>query len=166
MSRETTLCYIFRGEDCLLLHRNKKIGDMNQEKWLGVGGKLEEGEDHRACVLREAFEETGLTLETFAYRGKIGFQSDQWGGEVMHLYTATEFSGRLREDCPEGTLVWRPFSDLFHLPRWAGDDLFLRQLQRSEAFFTLDLQYQGEELVEAVLDGQSLDLSKEDVWQT
>lgn len=149
-----------------MLHRNKKSGDMNLEKWMGVGGKLEEGEDHLACVLREVLEETGLTLETYAYRGKIAFHSDEWGDEVMHLYSATEFSGDLRKDCPEGRLVWRPFSDLFTLPRWQGDDIFLKQLQKSEAFFTLSLDYQGENLVKAVLDGGDLDLSKEEVWRT
>lgn len=148
----TTLCYIFSGEDCLLLHRNKKKDDCNEDKWIGIGGKFADNESPEDCLYREVLEETGLTLTSHQYRGIVTFVSDCWAGEQMHLFTATEFTGTLQQ-CDEGTLVWRPFRDLFTLPRWAGDDLFLRLLEENHPFFSLKLVYEGERLVEAVLDG-------------
>ena len=49
----TTLCYIKNNKDeYLLLHRVKKVNDINEGKWIGVGGKLEEGETPDQCVRR------------------------------------------------------------------------------------------------------------------
>ena len=86
--KNTTLCYIEneRGE-YLMLHRVKKQNDLNHDKWIGVGGKCEEGESPEECVCRETLEETGLTLTDYRYRGVITFVSDIWEGEYMHLFT-------------------------------------------------------------------------------
>lgn len=153
--KETTLCYIFRGEQCLLLHRNKKEQDVNQGKWVGVGGKLEEGETPQQCLMREVKEETGLVLTEYQYRGVVTFVSDVWDEDCMHLFTATSFEGEVTS-CEEGTLAWKPFDDIFTLPRWEGDDVFLKLLQKNQPFFRLKLVYQGETLVESTLDGVPL----------
>lgn len=153
--KQTSLCYIRRGEDCLLLHRNKKKDDANADKWIGLGGKFLDGESPEDCVLREVEEESGLRLQSYEYRGIVTFESDCWEGEHMHLFTADSFTGTLR-DCDEGALVWRPFQDLFHLPRWAGDDLFLTLLEQRSTFFSLKVRYCGETLMQAWLDGKEL----------
>mgnify|MGYP003295909299 CR=1 FL=1 len=59
----TTLCYIERDGCYLMLHRVKKEQDINKDKWIGVGGKFEDKESPEECVLREAKEETGLTVK-------------------------------------------------------------------------------------------------------
>ena len=104
--KNTTLCYIEneRG-DYLMLHRVKKENDCNRDKWIGVGGKFEDGESPEECVLRETLEETGLTLTDWRYRGIVTFVSDRWETEYMHLFTATGWTGRLHE-CDEGVLEW------------------------------------------------------------
>ena len=91
--KNTTLCYLLRGDDVLLLHRVKKENDLNHDKWIGIGGKFEEGESPEECLIREAWEETGLTLTGYQYRGIVTFVSDEWEGEYMHLYTATSWTG-------------------------------------------------------------------------
>ena len=58
----STLCYLERDGQYLMLHRVKKQNDANHDKWIGVGGKFEEGESPEDCVTREVWEETGLTL--------------------------------------------------------------------------------------------------------
>ena len=58
----TTLCYVTRGSQVLMLHRVKKKADINKDKWIGIGGKFEGEESPDECLLREAKEETGLTL--------------------------------------------------------------------------------------------------------
>lgn len=151
----TTLCYLERGEEYLMLHRVKKEGDMNRDKWIGVGGKFEEGESPEDCLLRETREETGLTLTNYRYRGLVTFVSDRWPTEYMHLFTATGWTGTTIP-CDEGELAWIPKKELRSLPMWAGDQIFLELLDKNVPFFSLKLRYAGETLAQAVLDGRSL----------
>lgn len=149
----STLCYIEQNGCWLMLHRVKKKNDINHDKWLGIGGKFEEGESPEECLLREAKEETGLTLTDYRFRGLVTFVSDEAPTEYMHLFTAAGFTGTLA-DCEEGTLEWVPIEKVPALPQWEGDRLFLELLaQPDEPFFTLKLQYQGDTLVSAVKDG-------------
>ena len=150
----TTLCYITRGQEVLMLHRVKKKNDINHDKWIGIGGKFLEGESPDECLLREAKEETGLTLTGWKCRGVITFLSDQ-GGEYMYLFTADEFEGELKE-CDEGDLQWVSRDFLYSLPMWAGDKIFLDLLWQDAPFFLLTLRYEGDRLVDAVLDGKKL----------
>lgn len=151
----TTLCYIEKDDKYLMLHRVKKEKDLNKDKWIGVGGKFEQGESPEECLLREVKEETGLTLTSYKFRGIITFVSDEWGCEYMHLFTADAFEGELQEnamgDCSEGELVWVPKHEIENLKLWEGDKVFLRLLQEREEFFSLKLRYEGERLVESVL---------------
>ena len=145
--KQTTLCYIEKNNQYLMLHRTKKEHDPNEGKWIGVGGKLEKGETPEACLLREVEEETGLTLKNYQLRGHVLFQSDEWEDEFMYLYTATEFTGDIRE-CDEGDLAWVVKDTVTGLNLWEGDRIFLELLTRNQAFFTLTLKYQGEKLVD------------------
>lgn len=72
-SNLTTLCYIERGDEYLLLHRIKKKNDVNHDKWIGVGGHFEAGESPEECLLREVYEETGLTLTKWRFCGIVTF---------------------------------------------------------------------------------------------
>ena len=157
MMKQTTLCYIQRGEEYLMLHRVRKQNDENHDKWIGIGGKLEDGESPEECLLREAREETGLTLTHYTYRGVITFLSGDWG-ETMHLFTADAYDGEL-SDCDEGVLEWISRETLLTLPMWAGDRIFLNLIANDHTpFFHLKLEYCGEALVRAVLDGTPLPL--------
>ena len=153
----TTLCYIEQDGKYLMLHRVKKKNDINHDKWIGIGGKFEEKESPEDCALREVKEETGLTLTSSAYRGLVTFVSDQYETEYMHLFTADGFTGELI-DCDEGTLEWVDKALVPTLPTWAGDRIFLDLLARDVPFFSLKLEYVGDTLVRAVLDGKELPL--------
>lgn len=154
--KNTTLCYIEnkRG-DYLMLHRVKKENDCNRDKWIGVGGKFEDGESPEECVLRETLEETGLTLTDWRYRGIVTFVSDRWETEYMHLFTATGWTGRLHE-CDEGVLEWVSREQFRGLPQWEGDRIFLRLIEEDAPFFSLKLCYEGEHLAYAALNGKEL----------
>ena len=153
----TTLCYIEQDGKYLMLHRVKKKNDINHDKWIGIGGKFEDKESPEDCALREVREETGLTLTSYAYRGLVTFVSDQYETEYMHLFTADGFTGELI-DCDEGTLEWVDKALVPTLPTWAGDRIFLELLARDVPFFSLKLEYVGDTLVRAVLDGKELPL--------
>lgn len=145
---ETTLCYLEQDGKYLMLYRNRKAPeeDINYGKWVGIGGKIEDGETPEACVCREVFEETGLTLSEYRYRGVVDFRSDTDGCERMHLFTATAWTGEMH-DCDEGELRWVKKKNLEHYPIWEGDTVFLRELDRTDRFFRLRLTYQGQKLV-------------------
>ena len=151
----TTLCYVTRGNDVLMLHRVKKKNDINHDKWIGIGGKFEDKESPEDCLLREAWEETGLTLTDYRYRGLVTFVSDRWPTENMHLFTADGFTGALKE-CDEGVLEWLPKGKLREIPHWEGDDIFLDLIEKDAPFFSLKLCYEGDTLATAVLDGKTI----------
>ena len=140
-----------------MLHRIKKEHDINKDKWVGVGGHFEEGESPEECLLREVKEETGLTLTSWRFRGLVTFLSDRWQTEYMCLYTADGFEGELKE-CNEGSLEWVDKDQLEDLHLWKGDLVFFRLLAENAPFFSLKLRYQGEELIECVLDGKRLEI--------
>lgn len=153
----TTLCYIEKDGQYLMLHRVLKKQDINKDKWIGVGGHFEENESPEECLLREVKEETGLTLTSYRFRGLITFMSDSWQTEYMCLYTADKFEGEIGE-CDEGELVWVPKTELLNLTLWEGDKIFLELLSKEAPFFSLKLRYEGDFLKEAVLNGEMISI--------
>ena len=152
----TTLCYIEKDDSYLMLHRVSKKNDINKDKWIGIGGHFQLNESPEECLLREAKEETGLTLTSYRFRGIVTFITDGLEeAEYMHLYTADGFEGEMI-DCDEGTLEWVPKSKIPELNLWEGDLIFFKLLAENAPFFSLKLVYQGDKLVEAVLDGKKL----------
>ena len=148
----TTLCYIEKDGAYLMIHRIKKENDLNKDKWVGVGGKLEEGESPFDCVRREVYEETGVIIKEPHYRGIITFVSDKWGTEYMHLFTATDYDGEIDYDCDEGKLEWVKKERVPSLPIWEGDKIFFDLMEIEERFFSLKLCYEGDTLVSHALE--------------
>ena len=155
--RNTTLCYIEKDRYYLMLHRTKKEIDENKDKWIAVGGKFEYGESPEDCALREVNEETGLTLNSYTYKGIVTFVSDKWGTEYMHLFLSDDFSGSLKE-CDEGELMWVEKEKIRSLYCWEGDKIFLSLIEKNVPFFSLKLNYVGEDLTKAVLNGKEIKL--------
>ncbi len=150
--QNTTLCYIERDGKYLMIHRVKKKNDANHDKWIGIGGKLEDGESPFDCARREIFEETGLAVNNIRYRGIVTFVSNEYGTEYMHLFKTDDFSGEIRPDCDEGVLEWLDKDKLYSLPMWEGDKIFLELLDRDVPFFSLKLCYEGDRLVSHTLE--------------
>ena len=155
-SNLTTLCYIEKDDRYLMLHRVSKENDINKDKWIGVGGHFEPDESPEECLLREVREETGFTLTSYRFRGIVTFISDKWQTEYMCLYTADGVEGEMAE-CEEGVLTWVPKSEIENLPIWEGDKIFFKLLEDEAPFFSLKLRYEGEKLVEAVVNGESVE---------
>jgi len=155
--KNSALCYIEQNGKYLMLHRVKKENDINRDKWIGVGGKFEDKESPEDCMLREAREETGLDITHYKYRGIVTFISDVCETEYMHLFTADSFTGNI-SDCDEGVLEWIDKEELYNLTLWEGDKIFLKLIREPSPFFSLKLEYKGDILIKAVLDGQQLDI--------
>lgn len=153
--KQSSLVHLERGGCYLMLHRVKKKNDINHDKWIGVGGKVEEGESPDDCARRETWEETGYVPGKLEYRCVVTFVPDNGENETMHVFTCTDFAGTERE-CAEGELAWVEKEKIADLPIWEGDKIFLRLIAENHPFFYLRLEYQGDTLVSAVLDGQEL----------
>ena len=149
--QNTTLIYLEKDGQYLMLNRNKKQDDQNSGKWLGIGGKFNDGEMPEECAIREIAEETGLSVEPSAlvYRGIVTFVSDACSTEYMHLFTCDDFHGKLCE-CNEGELEWIDKDAVLSLPLWEGDREFLRLIYGDSPFFSMKLVYEGERLVNSV----------------
>lgn len=151
----TTLCYISCADRTLMLHRTKKKNDENEGKWVGIGGKFEAGESPEECLLREVYEETGIVLEEYLFRGIVTFVSDKWGTEYMCLYTAKAENEAVK-DCAEGDLCWIETEKLDTLPMWEGDRIFFDLIRKNSPFFSLKLSYEGDTLIGASLNGKKI----------
>lgn len=138
-----------------MLHRIKKQNDINKDKWIGIGGKFEEGESPEECALREVKEETGLTLKSYEYRGIVTFVSDNNFTEFMHIFWSDDFEGNLI-DCDEGKLEWIEKSKLNDFEHWKGDEIFLDLINKKVPFFSLKLVYKSGILEKAVLNGKNI----------
>lgn len=150
--KNTTLCYIENDGAYLMMHRIKKENDENRDKWIGIGGKFESGESPFDCARREILEETGLVANKLSYRGIVTFVSDEYGTEYMHLFTCNSYSGTINESCDEGVLEWVSKENIFSLPIWEGDRIFLDLLNKDAPFFSLKLTYSGNNLVAHTLE--------------
>lgn len=156
----TTLCYLEQDGCYLMMHRIKKKNDVNHDKWIGVGGHAEDQESPEDCLLREVFEETGLKLTRYRFRGIVTFSLKDVEIQYMCLYTADEWQGTLTKQCKEGDLEWVKKEQIGRLPLWVGDKVFFKLLWEESPFFSLKLSYEGDVLTECVLDGRPLD------WRT
>lgn len=144
--KSTSLVYIEKDNKYLMLHRTKKINDENHDKWIGVGGKLEEGESPFDCARREILEETGLSGLELSYKGIVTFVSDKYGTEYMHLFLAKGNTEGIQE-CNEGELVWVDKNEIYNLPIWEGDKIFFELIKENNPFFSLKLVYKDDMLI-------------------
>ena len=145
---KTVLCYLHRGDKYLLLYRNKKNNDINEGKWIGIGGHIEPGETKELALKREVKEETGLLINSYKYRGDLIFINDDYE-EIMYLYTSDDFSGELIE-CDEGELHWIDKDKILELNLWEGDRTFLPKLLNTDEFIKMTLRYSKDQLIEVV----------------
>ena len=157
--QNTSLCYIEKDKKYLMLHRTKKQNDYNHDKWIGIGGKFEEGESPEECILREVKEETGLILTSLDYRGIVTFVSDDNFTEYMHIFYSDSFTGNLIE-CDEGNLEWVDKEKMNDLPHWKGDEIFLELLDKKVPFFSLKLIYTNGLLKKAILNQKEISFKK------
>lgn len=148
----TTLAYIEKDEKYLMLYRNKKENDINEGKFVGIGGKLENDESPREAIIREIKEETNLDAYNPEYQGMVTFVNDICETELICIYLVREFSGEIHE-CNEGELHWIEKERILGLNLWAGDRYFLEPIINDEVTRPIDYKfiYSKDELIEVIM---------------
>ncbi|MCL2050273.1 MAG: 8-oxo-dGTP diphosphatase [Lachnospiraceae bacterium] len=143
-----TECYLQKNDQTLMLYRNKKKNDINEGKYIGLGGRFEFGESPEECVIREVKEEAGVTLKSFRFRGTVTFLSHEKGDPIyIFFFTADQFDGEIK-DCDEGELCWVETDKIAALNLWAGDHLIWEWLKADKGIFSAKLIYDGDNLME------------------
>lgn len=138
------LVYALRGDEVLVMHRNK---EPNLGLWIAPGGKIETHESPHEAARREMVEETGLTVEDLTWRGfctEVSPLPDwQW---LLFIYVTRSFSGTLRPDLREGNLAWINRETYFNeLPIPQADAIFApRVLEDDGAFFEAKFTYDAD----------------------
>lgn len=100
----TNMCMISDGAGNIL------VQDRRNPDWPGItfpGGHVEPGEAFAASVIREVYEETGLTIENPVLCGVKQFQTRRDERYVVFLYKADRFRGELKSS-DEGEVFWIP----------------------------------------------------------
>ncbi len=161
----TTECYAEQEGKLLLLHRVKKEHDINKDKWIGVGGHLEFGESPEEGIRRELAEETGMTAEHMDHRGVVTFVYGEMT-EIIFLFTARGLRDSAGKpvtltselpDCDEGELAWVAWEDVWELPIWEGDRVFLKLLQDDAPHFSVKLCYDSNDaLIRAIVNEEEI----------
>lgn len=142
----STVCYIEKEGKYLMLHRTKKKNDINEGKWLGIGGKFAAEESPEDCIIREAKEETGLALNSVKLRGILTFINTICETEYIYVFTSNDFTGNLIE-CNEGELKWVDKNKVTSLNLWEGDKIFVEKIKEESPFFTIKYVYDGDTLL-------------------
>lgn len=137
-----TLCYVKHDGKTLMVYRNKKPNDIHKGKWNGLGGKFEAGETPEQCVVREVFEESGLSIHSPKMCGLLMFPNFKGNDWYVFVFTATEFDGELTES-PEGKLEWILDEKIQGLNLWESDHIFMPWIQAGK-FFSAKFDYEGE----------------------
>ncbi len=147
--KQTTQVYLRKGDSLLMMFRNVKENDISRGKWIGIGGKAEEGEEPEVCALRETLEETGIKINCMDKAGEVEFINTVYEDELIHIYTSKDFTRIKEPESVEGRLEWVPCEDLEGLPMWEGDRIFMPLVISGERFFRLRLEYDGDRLISA-----------------
>ncbi len=141
----TVLCYLKKDNQYLFMLRNKEKNDLNEGKWIGIGGHIEPGETKEEALIREVKEETGFTINSFSYRGEILFINNDYQ-EIMYIFTSDDFDGEMIE-CDEGELSWIDKDKILDLNLWEGDRYFLKPLLNSDKMIKMEMRYKDKQLV-------------------
>ena len=130
----STACYLRKDNKVLMIKFSKKWGQV----YAPPGGKFEAGESPLDCILREYYEETGLTLINPKLQG-ISYWHDDYEG-IIFIFVAEKFEGNIKES-EEGKLEWIDINDLKKVKQFEQNKKFTPYLFKNNIFegkFNLD----------------------------
>ncbi|WP_435151790.1 8-oxo-dGTP diphosphatase [Haladaptatus sp. DFWS20] len=139
-----TLCYPICDERVLLIRKKRGLGE---GKFVGPGGKVEDGETPRETTVREVEEEIQVSVTDPTKVGEFEFVFGDEPKMFVHVFRAEEFAGKPRET-PEADPQWFDFENVPYDEMWEDDRLWMPYLFSGETFsgrFRFDSD--GEEMI-------------------
>ncbi|OUP84668.1 DNA mismatch repair protein MutT [Lachnoclostridium sp. An169] len=106
----TNMCMIYNDKGQVL------VQDRVDAKWGGLtfpGGHVEKGESFVDSVIREVYEETGLTIRSPRICGTKDWEREDGSRYLVLLYKTDQFSGNLRAS-EEGDVRWMTLEEMKH----------------------------------------------------
>ncbi len=125
-----TLCYPIRNQRVLLIRKKRGLG---KGKFVGPGGKVEEGETPRNAAVREVEEEIRVSVTAPTKVGEFEFVFGDDPQMFVHVFRAEEFVGTPSET-PEADPQWFDFEDVPYGQMWEDDRLWMPHLFSGETF--------------------------------
>jgi 8-oxo-dGTP diphosphatase len=145
-----TLCFVKRNNEILMLNRNFPP---NMGLWNGVGGKVDPGETPEQSVIREVWEEAGISLNEVRFAGVLTWSNEQRSSDI-YLYLAEvpgDYPYPAVQDTEEGLIAWKPLQWIID-PRNQGVvsniPRFLPELLAEKPPMRFHCRYEGEQMVE------------------
>ncbi|WP_254863839.1 8-oxo-dGTP diphosphatase [Halovivax gelatinilyticus] len=116
---EGTLCFVVRADEVLLIEKRRGLG----AGWYnGPGGKREDGETHRECVIREVREEVGIDVDTPSLEraGVLTFHLDGEAKIECQVFRTDRFEGEPTAS-DEARPEWFAVDDVPYDRMWEDD---------------------------------------------
>ena len=141
-----TLIFVIERDSVLLL-KGASTKRIWANRYNGIGGHIEKGEDVLSAARRELFEETGLIATRLQLCGTVMITTGNIPGIVLFVFQVKEFTGILTSS-HEGELRWVRLSDLMSVPCVEDLPVLLEKItrmQESDSPFSAVYQYDNQD---------------------